>query len=440
MRASLLDPHSATWSGEIDHIGAILHAGSNPTLFPYHFLQVVLPKLGGHIAWFFEERARIGVGFLFPRGLTVEADRPAARTYTLRYHALTPPSPSVSEAATAALAPLLGGASVVFYDPDTAHTFYADETLINGISIGRPSAVEAAQVPELHRRIWGSPLEFLYPADIHSVEFGLGTSLIARVEGQVVAFLFGFTKFGGPALPADWHARFRGDLRLESQTMGVLPEYRGLRIGNVLKRSQAEHALAAGISIIHWTADPLQFPNAALNFGLLRGLAFHHYPDFYPFRNDLNRAPASRFALTWLATTERVRNVPLIGSRSLILDLRRRPEIVRVNDSLRVLTLDADAPYLAVEIPADWTGLQQRSVEEALQWRAVTDELFQHYVGTADGQYVITGVGTDQDRRYLIGERAGAALWEHLGHVAPDDTPPDAPPDDALEPDVETRR
>ena len=435
MHASLLDPYAATWSAEIDHIGALLHAGQNAALFPYHFLQVVLPKLGGYIAWFYADDTRVGIGFLFPRGQQVRPGGRTERSLTLRYHALTPAAPD-AHAVVAAVAPLLDGAEVIFYDPAAPHTFVPDATLINGLSIGRPSAAEAGQIPELHRRIWGSPLEFLYPADIHSVEFGLGTSLVARVEDHTAAFLFGFTKFGGPALPADWDARFRGDLRLESQAMGVLPDYRGLRIGNLLKKSQAQHAVEAGISIINWTADPLQYPNAALNFGLLRALAFHHYPDYYPFRTALNRAPASRFALTWLVTSERVRNTPLTGTRSLVLDLRRQTEIVRVNDGLHAADFHAAGPFIAIEIPADWTGLQQRNVDEALRWRSVTDELFQHYVGIAPGQYVITGVGTDQDRRYLIGQRAGEALWEHLGHIATDD----APPDDALTPDAEAMR
>ena len=429
MRAILLDPHDATWSAEIDHIGALLHAGQNPTLFPYHFLHVVLPKLGGRIAWFLAGDERVGIGFLFPRG---DRSRLSPKHYTLRYHALTGAACAAAEAAVAAVTPHLNGARVVFYDPSAPHTYQPDETVVNGVSLGRPSADEAARIPQLHRRIWGSPQEFLYPADIHSVEFGLGTSLVARVEGQLAAFLFGFTKFDGPHLPADWDVRFGGDLRLESQTMGVLPDYRGLRIAHLLKKSQAEHARGAGIGIINWTADPLQYPNAALNFGLLRALAFHHYPDYYPFRNDLNRAPASRFALTWLVDSERVRNVPLTGSRSLVLDLRRQPDIVAVNEGFHELRFDADSAFIAIEIPADWTGLQQRDVDEALRWRTATDELFQQYVGTEPGQYAITGVGTDQDHRYLIGQRADDALWEHLGRpAAPVIDPPESSHKDA---------
>jgi predicted GNAT superfamily acetyltransferase len=252
---------------------------------------------------------------------------------------------------------------------------------------------------------------------MHSVEFALDNSLVARVDGQLAAFLFGFHKFGGPPLPADWEMRFRGDLRLESQTLGVLPDFRGMRIANLLKKVQAEEAWDAGMGVVNWTADPLQFPNAALNFGLLRALAFHFYPNLYPFRNALNRVPASRFGLTWLVGSARAQNVPLMGARAIVLDLRQHSEIARVNRGYTQLDFGATASHIAIEIPGDWTLLQAQQVEEAAQWRAATDRLFAHYVGAAWGQYVITGVATDREQHFLLGQRVDDALLEHLGHV-----------------------
>lgn len=427
MHARLLDPHSRAWSAEIDRIGALLHAGENPTLFPYHFLQVVLPRLGGRIAWLEQGDASIGVGFLFPRALKKDgnangATRPSfLREYTLRYHSLDqPPTPDQIQQIVHAVQTQLPGTVAHYYDPAGPHQYSPSDEAVGAIDIGRPGAVEAAQTRDLHRRIWGSPPEFLYPSDIYSAEFCAGTGLVARVEGQLAAFLFGFYKFDGPPLPADWSSRFQGALRLESQVMGVLPDYRGMRIGNLLKRVQAAHAWEHGIGVIHWTADPLQFPNAALNFGLLRALAFHHYPDLYPFRNDLNRVPASRFGLTWLVGSARVRNIPLTGSRSLILDLAYQTDIQRVNRGLHEVNYAADQPYIAIEIPADWTELQHRALDEAIAWRNVSDRIFAHYVGLNPGQYVITGVAVEDDHRFLIGQRVDDALWEHLGHIGED--------------------
>ncbi|RIK50733.1 MAG: hypothetical protein DCC57_11470, partial [Chloroflexi bacterium] len=95
----MIDPHGPAWSAEIDRIGALLHAGENPTLFPYHFLQVVLPRLGGRIVWLDAGAAPLGVGFLFPRGLKDAANANGAaqpaylHEYTLRYHPLGQPPP-----------------------------------------------------------------------------------------------------------------------------------------------------------------------------------------------------------------------------------------------------------------------------------------------------------------------------------------------------------
>ena len=427
MRAELVDPHSPQWNATIDQIGAQLHAGQNPALFPYHFLQVVLPKLGGHITWLLERDERVGVGFLFPRYMLRrpgdDSPPPPVPAYTLRYHAILQagaPTPELAQAATAAVAAQLNCPHITFYDPlGNDHTYSGSTQVIHNVDMGRPYADEAPQIPALHHHIWGSPPEYLYPADIHSDQFAAGTSLVARVDGRLVGFLFGFFKFGGPDLPTDWETRFRGRLRLESQTMGVHPDYRGMRIGNLLKRLQAEQARQAGIAVVNWTADPLQFANAALNFGLLRALAFHHYPDFYPFRNALNRVPASRFALTWLVESARVRDIPLTGARTLMLDLTQHPHIQRVNDGWWQVDYTATNDLIAVEIPADWTAIQQRNLEEAIRWRSATDRVFTHYVGTRPGQYVITGVATAGDRRYLLGQQVSDGLWKQLGHVDP---------------------
>ena len=49
MHVKLLQSTEPTWNAEIDRVGALLDVQNNPTVFPYHFLQVVLPGLGGAI-------------------------------------------------------------------------------------------------------------------------------------------------------------------------------------------------------------------------------------------------------------------------------------------------------------------------------------------------------------------------------------------------------
>lgn len=410
MHIQLLNPQAPTWSGEIDRIGAYLRRPEDPALFPYHFLQVTLPRIGGAIALAMDGGRPNGVGFLFPRQRSGQGDR----TYTMRYHPF-PNSPTVDQTRLVELtSAALNGSQITFYDPAGRHEYAPSYELIGPVTIGRPDAAEANYVRILHQKIWGSPVEALYPSDIHSVGFSLGTSLVARVDAQQVGFLIGFYKFGGSELPAEWNERFDGDYRLESQIMGVLPTYRGLRIANLLKKLQAEQAWAEGIGVVNWTADPLQYPNAALNFGLLRAFALDFTPDLYPFRNELNRVHASRFSLTWLVGSQRVQEVQLMGSRATVVDLAHHRDVVRINDGWRNVTPDIDAPTVAFEIPTNWTELQHDDPAEAREWRTSSDEMFSRYVGKTAGKYAITGVGVDGERRYLIGEQISPFLLQRL--------------------------
>jgi len=419
MHLEPIDTHAPHWRATLDEIYHALGGGTNPALLPYHFLQAAFPHLGGKLFRVVRHEETLALLFVFPHLVD-----PAAATkqttaahqvgYVARCHLLSSAQPLDSKDLQHQLRQVLDGAAITIYDPTAEHSYVADTQTVGLLDIGRPSHREAAQIRQLQEQIWRSPPEYLYPTDIHSTEFPLGTSLVARLQGNVAGFLFGFYKENGPSLPWDWQQRWHGEMRIESQVMGVLPDYRGLRIGYLLKRMQAAQALAQKIGIIHWTVDPLQYPNAALNFGLLRAVAFHFTPDYYAFRNELNQGPASRFSMTWLIGSARVQVKPLHDARSTILPLAHHPEIQRINDGWQHVDFDATAPVLAIEIPADWTALQRRQPEEASQWRATTDRLFGHYIGSDPGQYVVTDVAVDQERRYLIIQQVTEYLWQRL--------------------------
>jgi predicted GNAT superfamily acetyltransferase len=413
MNVTFLDANHPHWSRKLEQAGVLLGAGVNPLLFPYHFLYVTLSKIGGKLAFFEEGATTVGVGFLFPRRLSASGEG-ARRTYTLRFHP-TPGAVCDPQVIMATCQQAMPDAAFVYYDPQGARSYYRTSEPIGVVDIGRPDAAEAAASREIQRQVWGSPDEFLYPSDIHSAEFAAGTSLVARVEDKTAGFLFGFYTFGGAPLPADWTERFNGGFRIESQTLGVLSDYRGLRIANLLKKRQAELAWREGVGVVSWTADPLQAPNAALNFGLLKAVAFEFAPDLYPFRNELNRVHASRFGLTWLVGSKRVRDTPAIGARADILDLARRPQIPRANSSCDDARFNLDADVIAIETPADWTALQACDPAQAQAWRTLTDAVLKHYIGLAPGQYTVTGVGVAEERRFLLAERSDNRLWQRLG-------------------------
>lgn len=413
MTPVLFDASHPRWQEEIENCRNALKATNAATLFPRHFLSATFGRIGGVLALAVQGDERVAAGFLFPRHLQSQSAQ--RKTYTMRLHWFGEPRPALVQEFVDGCRALLDGAQVVPYDPFGPHSFYETHREIGPVDIGRPNAAEAAELRQMQRQVWGADEDSLYPADLHSAEFGAGTSLVARVNGRPAGFLFGFYRFGGSTLPADWQTRFRGGFRLESQTLAVLPAQRGLRIGSLLKQIQAEHAIRQDIRIINWTTDPLQYPNAALNFGILRAVAFEFLPDMYAFRNELNRVQASRFSLAWLIGAQRVRDVPVVGARATVLDLRYHTEIDRVNDGTLRVNLDSRANVIAIEIPENWTLLQQLDIELAHTWRSVTDRIFTTYIGINPGQYAVTGVGADGDRRYLLAEQVNDALWERLG-------------------------
>lgn len=413
LQIAVLDSHGSTWRADIDTLYQQLGGGRNPTLLPYHFLQAALPHIGGKVVRVAVEEQLVGVGFVLPYNGEPTGAHPAP-AYVIRYHTL-PGAPVVDfDALQANLRRQLNSAPLFCYDPTASPMYMPTHQTVGAVDIGRPDGDEAAAIRDGQQRIWGSPPEFLYPVDLHSSTFPLATSLVARVDGALAGFLFGFYKRGGPHLPGDWATYWQGELRIESQLMGVLPAYRGLRLSYLLKKIQAEQALAQGISVIHWTVDPLQYTNAALNFGLLRAVCFTFTPDYYPFRNELNRSPASRLSLTWLIGSARVREIPLFDAQSVVFNLAYQPEIVRVNQGWQQVDMTVGASLIAIEIPANWTKLQQAQPDEALHWRTVTDQLLSHYLGSTPGKYVITDVGVDGDRRFLIAQRTDEALWTRL--------------------------
>jgi predicted GNAT superfamily acetyltransferase len=395
----------------IDGVRWLLGAPDNPTLFPAHFLKASFEKIGGLLVRIGTPSGPCGVGFLFPRALTERG-----RQYTLRLHRLRSDAPPSLDAIEAAVGRAIG-AGVVGYDPASPDIgFRPDTPAAPGLQVNEPSAADAEAIRDLQNQVWqpGSA-DGLYPADLHSPRFRAGTSLIAKRDGAPIGFLFGFFTFGGPALPRAIVDRHADAFRLESQVMAVLPTQQGGGIGRLLKLRQAEVARREGVKVVNWTFDPLLVPNAVLNLTRLRAVAFHFHRHYYQFSNDLNQTPASRLNVTWLLDTRAAREAETVATTSLV-DVAAAADIARLNDGPELVAAADGRRRIAIEIPSDWTTLQldpeQRAT--ALRWRATTDEILSEHLGTDDGQYVLTGVGRDGDRRYLIGERIDAALLARI--------------------------
>ncbi len=418
------DIPTPTWGDGVDQIRAVLGVPHNPSLLPPHFLKSAFRRLGGEIFTVDRGGEMVGAAFLLPGPLS-----PAGgRTATLRVHAApqtgSQAGPVDWEAVADLVAAQLSLAAVGIFDPRLPHAFAPTHHLQDGLDLGRPDAAEAEQIRRLQQKVWMVADEYLYPADIHTPDFGLASSLVARdgadridgTDGPVVGSLFGFFRWDDAGLPQPWAERFQHRLRVESQSLAVEPAYRGRHIAFALKRMQAQQALALGADLVEWTTDSLLFANAVLNFGRLRAVCTHFYPDLIPFRNVLNQLPASRLRMTLLPGTDRVQSALTDpGAIRSIQDLSA--QTIRVNDGWATPLFNADAPTIAVEIPADWAALQRTDLPTAARWRETTDRLLAHYVGTQPGQYILTTPARQGDRCFLVGERVDDGLLARLGEI-----------------------
>ena len=284
------------------------------------------------------------------------------------------------------------------------------------ITYAQPRKQDANALRQLQALVWQSQPENLYPVFLHHPDFQSAWSLVARMRDQVVGFLLGFRHEGKlPVLPGGWHSPAGTGGVFESQVLGIHPDFRRLNIAYHLKRIQAQELSCQNITHIQWTADPLQYRNASLNCNRLGAVGTQLLPDYLPFRNELNRVPASRLRLLWPLPAAPVQKALSRGRASSALDLDTATEFLQVNENLQGVRYHLDAPRLAIEIPTDWTHLQQVDLPLAQAWREVTDQILTHYLGTESGKYVVAQTGRRGDSRYLIASQIGSAMLRSYG-------------------------
>ena len=407
LEIAILDASSEGWEKQVDRLQRQLGSPGNETLFPPHYLKSTFPRISGRIARFERQGRLLAAGFLFPRSLGE-----GWREYTLRLHRTD--SAVDANRLVQEVTAKLGSDRLFLYDAEGEHEFAHDEHPGPQLAVHRPGKEDAVAIRRMQQTIWGSGTGSLYPSDIHSMGFRAGSSLVAKVGPEPAGFLFGFFAFGGHILPPVWERD--GALRVESQLMGVLPQYRGRNVALSMKRKQIEQVESEGVSVVTWTVDPLQFANARLNFGQLGAVAYEFHADYYSFRNELNRTPASRLVITWLVDSRRVRSADAQNPIRNLQGDAGPQRLSLLHPASDQLTLPSgEASEVAIEIPASWTTLQQENPELAAAWRSGTDRIFSEILGCQSGQYMITGVAEDGAKKYLIAQSVDAQLLEKLG-------------------------
>ena len=233
---------------------------------------------------------------------------------------------------------------------------------------------EFLQVRDVQQQIWGfTQGEGLYPPLLNTAVENGGVAIVAFDGAKMVGFIFGFVGL---------HTDRR--IKLCSQTMGILPEYRNQHIASMLKWAQRERVLANGIDLITWTYDPLEAPNARLNLRNLGGVAHVYKRDIYGenFGALGKGLPSDRFLVEWWINTawvqqrhDRAPQEP-IGVGGPIANACSGHTVDRRCDAIQI---DLDAPLVRIEIPNDLQAIKTANLALALDWRLKTRALFEAY-------------------------------------------------------------
>ena len=238
------------------------------------------------------------------------------------------------------------------------------EVLIKDIS----DPEEVKKVNDVERAAWGT--EQVVPPHIYIAGHYVGGILKgAYVNGRLVGFVFGI-----PGI-------YKGRLCHYSHQLAVIPEYRNLGIGRMLKLAQREECLRRGLDLVIWTFDPLQSLNAHFNLRklsvIVRTYLVNHYGEM---RDQLNRGlPSDRFLAEWWIRSGWVRERLERKNPEKFVD---RPENIAIevgwsgaNPEPGRISITGEET-ISIPIPGDINRIKREDISLAMRWRMATREAF----------------------------------------------------------------
>ena len=159
---------------------------------------------------------------------------------------------------------------------------------------------EFEEMVDLEVRVWEFGERDAVPSQMYVVAAKIGGQILgAFIEDRMAGFVLAY-----PGIRD-------GKPYLHSHMAAVLPEFRNIGIGRMLKLAQRDDALARGISLIEWTFDPLQPRNAFFNFCRLGVVARRYLIDVYGHTSSPLHAglPTDRLVAQWHLGSQRVADI-----------------------------------------------------------------------------------------------------------------------------------
>ncbi len=254
---------------------------------------------------------------------------------------------------------------------------------VEGVSIRPLTALdEIDAVVALQRSVWDDPTTVIYQHMLVSFIRNGGLLLGALKNDQLVGFVLGYlgTETPDSTRPA------MANLKMVSQRMAVLPEYRGCGLGYALKLAQRDFAVQQGIRLITWTFDPLSSRNAHLNIHKLGCIVQTYAQDFFGTKPSplVNLGQSDRLVADWRVTSSRVEQ-RLSGKRPpLNMEQYLSANTAIVNPSVMGANAlpQPGAPHpthgmlALVEIPTNFDSILKADESLAQVWRAHGREVF----------------------------------------------------------------
>jgi len=228
----------------------------------------------------------------------------------------------------------------------------------------------------LQEEVWGAGFSERVPAALLRVALRVGAVLGGAfdADGRLLGHIFGLTGVRDRRV-IHW-----------SDMMAVHPNARDRGIGEALKRYQRDTLLDRGVTVAEWTFDPLESRNAHLNFARFATIAREYIRDFYASSDSPMHSgmPTDRLIVTWELDSPRVTD-RLAGrthagppTDAVLLNPVSHNGSLTLSEPPR---LDSDAAHLLLAIPSDIQSIKLASMPAALEWRQITREAFEHYLG-----------------------------------------------------------
>jgi len=234
------------------------------------------------------------------------------------------------------------------------------------------------QVKAVEKEVWGIDEDDSLSMTLAVALQAAGSIFVGAFDGhKLVGFAFGFL------------GREHGQLAVHSHMLAVLDPYRQHDLGRRLKLAQRDRTLAMGVREMTWTFDPLQSPNAHLNFAKLGVVSDSYKVNFYgpETTSMLHRNGTDRLWVRWVLDSPRVRQ--RIGgkeARAEALDaLRHLAPMVSFNGDGKPARADAQESLsrqrLSIEVPGDILAVERADMGLAREWREATRWAFTSAMG-----------------------------------------------------------